>query len=98
MLKITELKTEYRVNPIGMDEPFPRFSWKIVSDNQNVYQTAYHIIVDGAWDSGMVEISESIHIEYAGCRLKPQTIYNVKIKVRDNYNEESDRVRNRIFG
>ena len=32
MLKLCDLKIEYRVNPIGLDEPQPAFSWKLKSD------------------------------------------------------------------
>ena len=90
MLKCEKLLIEYMKNPLGLDEETPRFSWKLKSDNQNVFQTAYHIIVDGMWDSGKIESGESVYIEYAGKKLMPKTCYNVKVKVWDNYGEESD--------
>lgn len=70
MLKIVDLKTEYRKNPIGIDEIHPRFSWKLVSDRQNVIQEAYQISVscDGKeeWNSGVVKSSQSQNVRYQG--------------------------------
>jgi alpha-L-rhamnosidase len=43
--EITDLVCEYQTNPIGIDITNPRLSWKIVSDKQNVLQTAYEIRV-----------------------------------------------------
>ena len=31
VLQVTDLKTEHLDNPIGMDTPNPRFSWKVLS-------------------------------------------------------------------
>lgn len=44
-MKITELKTEYRDNPIGLDNPHPRFSWILESEDRDVRQQAYRIVV-----------------------------------------------------
>lgn len=74
MLRIYDLKTEYRTDPMGIDAPAPRFSWKIESDRQNVMQTSYHIVAASSgrviWDSGVVEESESQRIPYAGEALQ----------------------------
>jgi alpha-L-rhamnosidase len=51
-----------------------RISWKIQSDFRGTMQKAYHIQVianckdfkDLLWDIGIVQSSESIHIEYGG--------------------------------
>ena len=45
MLKIVDLQTEYRSNPIGLDEKEPAFSWKLRSDGRNVRQHACRIRV-----------------------------------------------------
>lgn len=42
---ITDLRTEQLKNPAGIDVRQPRLSWRIESDEQNVIQTAYHILV-----------------------------------------------------
>ena len=90
MLKCDNLLIEYMKNPLGLDEEKPRFSWKLKSDNQNVVQKAYHIIVEEKWDSGKVESDESVHIEYSGEKLMPKTCYSVRVKIWDNYGEESE--------
>ena len=93
MLKISELLVEYQNNPIGLDVKKPRFSWKLESDNKNVMQTAYQIIVnmDGknCWDSGKCVSDQSIHIEYDGMTLVSEAIYSVKLTVWDNQKELS---------
>ena len=44
-LQITDLKTEYQKNPIGIDAAAPRLSWKLQSKSRNVLQTSYQIRV-----------------------------------------------------
>ena len=43
MLEITDLKTEYLVDPLGIDAAAPRFSWKLKSDRRGVRQTGFRI-------------------------------------------------------
>lgn len=89
MLNCYELLVEYMKNPVGIDNK-PVFSWKLRSDKENTFQTAYQIVVEGVWDSGKVESNKSIHIEYDGTKLMAETEYSVKVKIWDNHNEESD--------
>ena len=42
---ISDLKCEYLNNPLGVDVEKPRFLWKILSNQQNTIQSAYHILV-----------------------------------------------------
>lgn len=78
MLKITELKTEYQIDPIGLDCKNPRFSWKQEGDRE---QTAYRILVattaerlNGGeadlYDSGLVQSDRTVGAEYVGRELK----------------------------
>ena len=76
---LTTLSTEYKVNPLGMDEPQPRFSWR-TEGSGNAMQTTRRIVVrdeDGriAWDSGRVSAGDSVLIPYAGEPLSPFTRY-----------------------
>ncbi len=91
MIAITDLKTEYRVNPIGIDIQKPRFLWAFTSDRKNTMQQSYVIHVASSegivWDSGEVRSSQSVHVLYAGMALKPCTRYTVKVKITDNYGE-----------
>ncbi len=88
MLKVTHLKTEDLTNPIGVDEPFPRFSWRLESDKKGVKQASYHIVVkasdDVVWDSGEVKNDQSLYIVYSGKELRPFTTYTWTVRVTDN--------------
>ena len=76
MLKIFDLTTEYKVNPVGMDDTQPRFSWKLDSDLPNTKQCAYQIKVSAqatVWDSGRVESEQSTLVEYLGPAFEART-------------------------
>ncbi|MDO4648803.1 MAG: hypothetical protein Q4B26_09140 [Eubacteriales bacterium] len=83
---IKDLRICYQENPIGLDE-LPRFSWKLTSDKQNVFQKAYQIQVvckgELIWNSGVVESDQSILIPYEGETLLPMTTYHVQVSVWD---------------
>mgnify|MGYP000326169985 CR=1 FL=1 len=38
MLKLYDLTTEYKREPLGLDEAQPRFGWKLDSDQQDTVQ------------------------------------------------------------
>ncbi len=79
-LNVVDLRCEYFTNPIGIDAPHPRLSWRITSDQRGVLQTAYQVRVaatpqalqkgDLIWDSGRVESEQSLHIPYGGPALR----------------------------
>ena len=87
-VKVQNLLTENLANPIGIDIQQPRFSWQLVSEQRNVSQTAYEIIVNGAkgavWKSGKVNTDQSVHVPYAGTALQSGKKYTWKIRVWDN--------------
>lgn len=88
-MKLKDLRTEYQKNPIGIDVKKPRFSWKLVSEEQNVMQTAYRIFVTkdngiNVWDSGKKESDSSVLLEYEGMELEACTSYKVVVEVWDN--------------
>ncbi|RZK35040.1 MAG: hypothetical protein EOO90_29860, partial [Pedobacter sp.] len=39
------LKTEYLVNPVGLDNPNPRFTWQMNDKRMGAKQTAYRLMV-----------------------------------------------------
>lgn len=95
---ITELRTEQLKNPLGIDVRQPRLGWRIESDEQNVMQTAYHILVASSadllaqekgdiWDSGKIESDASQWIAYQGKPLKRNARYYWKVKVYTNRGE-----------
>ena len=79
--------TEDLVNPVGIDDSTPVFSWKIASDQIGWLQSAYQIVVKKGdsvvWDSGKVEKGESVGIEYAGEKLTSSTEYTWNVTVWD---------------
>lgn len=93
MLIIKELKTEYRVNPVGIDSPLPRFSWILESDENDTVQVSYDInVIDSegtVWNSGIVKSDESVLLEYAGFPLRPRTLYQIMLEVMDNHGNKA---------
>ena len=89
---IYDMKTEDLINPIGIDEKKPRFSWKLQSKISGTLQTAYRIIVrsdnDTVWDSGKVTSDRSICIEYDGRYLSAMTKYSWQVSVWDEQGNE----------
>ena len=87
-MKLYDLRTEYRVNPIGIAEKHPRFSWKLESEEKDTVQQSYHIVVkngaDIVWET-KAESEESVLIPYAGKALEDETSYGVIVEVTDNH-------------
>lgn len=94
MLNITNLKTEYLINPIGVSLDSVRFSWNIESDKDNQFKSAYQIIVKENnqvwWNSNKVFCDDTFGIKYLGKPLKPRTKYTWQVKVFTNQGAESD--------
>ncbi len=91
---VTHLKCENCINPIGVDESQPRFSWIVQSDTRGQKQTAHQILVASRaellgkntgdmWDSGKVLSGKTAHISYAGKSLKSNHSYFWKVQVWD---------------
>lgn len=102
-LTVFNLTCEYRTNPLGLDVRKPRISWKLRSDRNGTFQTAYRWQVAAAtagsdaapwdavlWDSGAAVSDQSIHVEYGGPDLEPRTRYCYRVKVWDGFGRESD--------
>lgn len=95
-MRITDLRVEYRKNPLGLDTAKPRFSWKIESEQTDTMQTAYQIqvISEGRmiWDSGRCRSDESVLVEYAGAALAAECLYEYRAVVWDNHGEMAEAV------
>ena len=88
---MSSLKTEHLVDPIGVDNPAPRFSWRLDDGRPGAAQTAYRITVasdstdfEGSlvWDSGRVA-SDEVLATYGGPALAPFTRYWWKVSCED---------------
>ena len=89
-----QLRCEYLVNPVGLDELQPRLSWAVESDQRGQKQTAYRILVasdearlrndrSDLWDSGKVASNETTGIVYGGKALNSRQRCFWKVKVWD---------------
>ena len=99
-LKLSNLRCDYRVNPMGTDITAPKLSWEIQSSHKGVMQSAYRILVSEdtlslernqgtIWDSKKVNSGASIQVAYAGPALLPARTYYWKVMVWDNRQDTS---------
>ena len=104
-MTISDLRCEYRVNPLGLDAVHPRLSWKLEEtgagkEKRGLSQTAYQVLVASTaerlakdqgdwWDSGKVASDQSIHIEYAGKALGSGVVCHWKIRAWDQEGKPS---------
>lgn len=91
--QITSLTTEGLTNPLGIDNPKPQFSWKLIATQRNTMQLAYEIKVTESetgfnknlvWTTGKVVSDQSIHIPYNGKSLEAGKRYYWQVRVWDN--------------
>lgn len=93
-IKVYGITCEYKKDPIGVDSPHPRLSWKISADSKDVLQTAYEIRVASDakglqgkniyWNSGKIGNGASVHIPYNGKELKSGERYFWQVRIWDN--------------
>jgi alpha-L-rhamnosidase len=100
MLTVTDLRSECKTNPIGIDVMKPRLSWKIKSDKRNTLQTRYEIkvarsrrdVIQGKnllWKTA-VESDQSVHVVYNGPAPASRQRLYWQVKIQDNHNRVSD--------
>lgn len=91
-----DLRCEHLTNPLGIDVPTPRFSWKLHDPDQvrGQKQTAYHVLVASTddqlardqgdlWDSGWVSSAQSTLVPYGGAKLVSNQVCHWKVRVHD---------------
>ncbi len=102
-VRVVDLRCEYRVNPLGLDEVQPRLDWRLEALNagaRDLKQSAYQIIAASAentlaaghgdlWDTGRVAGGLSIQIAYAGKPLTSTERVYWRVKVWDQDGRES---------
>jgi hypothetical protein len=92
----TELRCEYLINPLGIDELQPRLSWilQVKERTRDQKQTAYQMIVASSekklnadegdlWDTGQIASSRSNQIEYNGRLLTSRRRCYWKVRIWD---------------
>jgi alpha-L-rhamnosidase len=99
-LLVSDLKCEYKINPIGIDVVRPRLSWRLESTGRGVLQSAYEIraaknpdALDSPaaclWTTGRVQSDRSIHVEYGGPALNSGERVYWRVRVWDNRGHRS---------
>src|SRR5438876_5355566 len=104
LLRATQLRCEYKINPLGIDVRQPRLTWLLESDQprlRNQRQTAYRILVASTrenlerntgdlWDSGKVDSDETANVAYAGQALRSEQPCWWKVRVWNGDSAASD--------
>ena len=83
-MKAVNLRTEYLIDPVGIDIPNPRVFWNCEG---GVKQSAYRIVSE-KWDTGRVE-SDSMHAQYPLTLVSGERV-NYKIKLWDENGAEGE--------
>lgn len=99
--RVTSLRCEALIDPIGIDEPAPRLSWAIESARPGWRQSAWEILVStdrqrllagegDLWNSGRIAGADSIEIEYRGHALAAHQRVWWRVRVWDETGAASD--------
>lgn len=82
-MKAIRLNTDYRNNPLGIDNKNPRFTWNCEG---GIKQTAYRLVAEEngriLFDSGKVE-SDSMNCRYEGEPLQSRQRVNWSVQIWD---------------
>ena len=98
-LNATNLKTGHYVNPLGVDQPVPRFTWQLESGLQNTRQSAWQVQVastrdgletgDLIWNSEKIDSEMSLYNPYGGPPPESGKRYYWRVRVWDNHERVS---------
>ena len=96
-----DCRVESFINPLAIDTPRPRLSWKLQDTRVGARQTAYRIVVaptrsdleaqqNLTWDTGKVASDQSVFIDYAGPKLTSRQVCWWQVKTWDADGKESN--------
>jgi alpha-L-rhamnosidase len=99
-ISVTELRCEYRQDPLGMDIAQPRLSWVCTAPQRGERQTAWQVQVASTaeqlsagavdlWDSGKTLSGQSAQIAYAGKPLASRQRCYWRVRVWDRADRPS---------
>lgn len=102
-LSLRQLTVEHLQNPIQLDQPKPRLSWKMQADDpaiRDVVQRSYQVLVASQpewlttekadlWNSGVIQSDQSVLVPYAGKDLNSRQACFWKVRVTDNHGRQS---------
>ncbi len=94
-----DLKCDYLIAPLGIDNPYPRFTWKLADKRNDILQTAYHLVVgtdslevkQGKGNYWVVPETNSAAnlVTYAGKPLQPFTKYYWSVRITNNQGQQT---------
>ncbi len=94
---VYDLKCDYLINPIGIDNANPRLVWKLSDSRNNIKQTAYALFVStdslqvlnntNNSSNGSKLTTDANLVMYNGQSLQPFTKYYWRVRVWNNHNE-----------
>ena len=98
--EVIDLETDAATTPLGIDDPAPRFSWRLFNTNRAVSQRQYRVLVASApellkegkadiWDSRTITTANPWAI-FAGPGLRSRTRYYWSVKVDTNDGASSE--------
>lgn len=96
-LRVRDCSVEYLQNPIALDSPAPRLSWRLAPTEKglrNLRQSAYRVLVASSpallspgaadlWDSGPVASDRSHLVVYAGVPLSSRQVCYWTVRIWD---------------
>ena len=99
-LQVGHLTCEDRVNPLGTGILHPRLSWQLLSDGNNILQTAYEVRAASSvenlqkkskllWSTGKVNSDRSVYIPYKGPAPGSGEKVYWQVRVWDNHGHHS---------
>lgn len=92
-LEVNHLRVESLENPIGVEYESPRFSWWLQSEELDVAQTAYEIVilVEGKKVYGTGKLaSNQNHLVQTEFKAEPKTRYYWQVRVWDNNGNKAE--------
>ncbi|HEX2970548.1 MAG TPA: glycoside hydrolase family 78 protein [Bacteroidales bacterium] len=94
------LRCEYIVNPLGVENPHPRLTWQLDDERMGAKQTSFRVFIgtdstEVAEGGGNLWISDKINsgknlITYSGNELKPSTRYYWGVRIWGRSGRHSD--------
>jgi alpha-L-rhamnosidase len=103
-IQASRLRSEYRVNPQGIDVTEPRLSWEVTASNpklRGLRQRAYRVVAASShallaanvydlWDSGKVDSDQSNQVVWRGKPLGSGALVVWRVRVWDQSGQQSD--------
>lgn len=94
-IQLQHLRCELLTDPLGIDVLQPRLSWEVSGAGRGLKQVAYQVLVASSnekleagvtdlWDSGKISSDQSVHVVYAGKRLRSKDKAFWKVRVWTN--------------